>query len=162
MFKNATASTLLEEFLSLLFEDECVKVQSGCADLFFNKGIRKLIFSKEDGFLTYKETELLRAASAKCSVRTASFLIFPSSWKVYGANVHALYFKLLRTLTFSVSSTEDQVKQFVPYIGLFKLLRVLDLKRSGIDDYCLSVLGINCKELRYTKVEIVIFILYQT
>ena len=82
--KKKLASTLLEEFLSLLFEDECVKIQSGCADLFFNKGIRKLILSKEDGLLTYKELELLRAASVKCSVRSFIFNISHQLESIWG------------------------------------------------------------------------------
>ena len=54
--------------LSLLFEEDWPEIQSGSADSYFNLGIQRLIFSKENGLVTYKELELLRAASANCPV----------------------------------------------------------------------------------------------
>ena len=153
----------MEEFLSQLFENEFLEVKSGNAESFFNPGIRNLVLSKEDGLLTYKELELLRAASSKCSVCNFGYNIYSlffSSFicvrvssnerKIYFTNQFVLFLKLLQTLQFSVCSTDEQVKIFVPYIARFKYLRVLDLKHTGIDDQCLGVLGANCKDLRYT------------
>ena len=74
-FKNS-ASFLLEEIVAEIVLCDLLIIESGSADSFFNSGVRTLLMSKDVGRTTYKEIELLRAASTKCHVRIPICIIY--------------------------------------------------------------------------------------
>ena len=66
----------MEEIVKEIVDSNLMIVDSGCADSLFNEGIRTLKMSNEYEQATYKEIELLRAASQKCQVSILHLIIY--------------------------------------------------------------------------------------